>query len=138
MWELNLYFYPSARGFFFFFLPRRCAIAAVDVGLNFLSKNLTAESHEQTNDPSTISASDFSHKKPVSICTNEICSCDLTKIGARNRIRIRTSFRNAKYLSFFKFKETLFLFFTFFFLLIIQRVPVEEHTMNPAKNYLSG
>ena len=37
--------------------------AVVHVGLNFfLYENLTAESHEQTDDPSTISGSDFAQE----------------------------------------------------------------------------
>ena len=46
----------------------------VDVGLNFLSQNLTEllknPTRKQTNGPGTISAS-VSHKKPVAIYTNK-------------------------------------------------------------------
>ena len=50
------------------------------------------------------------------------------KYKAWSRTRIRISLRNANCLSSFKFKETTFFLFTFFFQLIIQRVPFEQHT----------
>ena len=56
-------------------------VSLVEVGLNFLqSKNLTAESHEQTYKcPSTVSHP-ILHKKLVPICADDIYFCDLTKI----------------------------------------------------------
>ena len=50
------------------------------------------------------------------------------KPEARNRIRIRISLRNANYLSFLKFNETLRFYFSLVFQLIIQGVPFGQHT----------
>ena len=99
-------------------------IAVVDVAITFLFTKTELFNHtrKQTNDPCTISASDFVH---------EACFVlDKRDLEARNRIRIIIiiSIRNATHLSVFKFKETPFLFFIYFSQMIIQRVHFEQHT----------
>ena len=73
----------------------------------------------------------ISHKKkPASFAQTKwrIVFATSPKYDARNRTRLRISPRNANCLFSFKFKETTFFLLTFFFQLIIRRLPFEQHT----------
>ena len=80
-------------------------------------KNLTAESHEQTNKyPECHFRVRFRTRSPTRLLRERYLFLRPDQnLKLMNRIRIRISLRNADYLPFVKFKETPFLFFTFLF-----------------------